>query len=296
MLFVGAGYDVCLYDLSTDQLAAAKVDIEKQLYELEKKELLRGTLSPAEQLAKISTTSDIGECMKNAFYIQECVWETLELKTEVFKKIDVHATNDQILASSTSTIPGSKFSSDMKHKNRFIVAHPVNPPFYVPLVELVPTPWTDSDVMTTAYAVMKIIGQSPVKLKKELAGFALNRIQYAILAECWRLIADDAIDVEDLDIVMRDGLGPRYAFLGPIEVTHLNAEGVEEYAHKYNKGYMNVCSTFGPTPSWEEPSLLAKVKEQCEAKVPLDKLGERRRWRDVRLAMLAKLKKQMKDE
>jgi len=258
--------------------------------------LLRGTLSPAEQLAKISTTSDISECMRNAFYIQECVWETLELKTEIFKKIDANATNNQILASSTSTIPGSKFSSDLKHKNRFIVAHPVNPPFYVPLVELVPTPWTDKDVMDTTYDVMKKIGQSPVRLKKEIVGFALNRIQYAILAECWRLVADDAIDVEDLDIVMRDGLGPRYAFLGPIELTHLNAEGVEEYSHKYNKGYMNVCSTFGPTPSWEEPSLLAKVKDQCEAKVPLDQLGERRRWRDVRLAALAKLKKQIEDE
>lgn len=66
-------------------------------------------------------------------------------------------------------------------------------------------------------------------MKKEIAGFALNRIQYAILAECWRLIADDAIDVEDLDIVMRDGLGPRYAFLGPIEVAHLNAEGERKH-------------------------------------------------------------------
>jgi len=231
--------------------------------------------------------------MKNAFYVQECVWETLESKTEIFKKIDACASVGQILASSTSTIPGSKFSADIKHRNRFIVAHPVNPPFYVPLVELVPTPWTDKEVMDITYDVMKKIGQSPVRLKKELVGFALNRIQYAILAECWRLIADDAIDVEDLDIVMRDGLGPRYAFLGPIEVTHLNAEGIEEYSHKYNKGYMNVCSTFGPTLSWEEPSLLAKIKDQCESKVPLEKLDERRRWRDVRLAALAKLKKQM---
>jgi L-gulonate 3-dehydrogenase len=296
MLFVGAGYKVCLFDVSMDQLKSAHVEIGKQLEELEAKKLLRGTLKPAEQLANISITSDISECMRGAFYIQECIWEKLESKKEIFATIDQHAQPEQILASSTSTIPGSKFSADMKLKNRFIVAHPVNPPFYCPLVELVPTPWTDKDVIDVAYEVMKKIGQSPIKIKKEVAGFVLNRIQYALLAECWRMVADGVADVEDIDIAMRDGLGPRYAFLGALELTHLNAEGVEEYSHKYNAGYMNVCSTFGPTPNWEEPALLDVVKKQCEAKVPMDKLAERRRWRDVRLAELALLKKRLDED
>lgn len=68
-------------------------------------------------------------------------------------------------------------------------------------------------------------GQKPVVLSREIEGFALNRIQYAILNECWRLIDDGILDVKDIDSVMSDGLGMRYAFLGPMETTHLNAEG-----------------------------------------------------------------------
>jgi L-gulonate 3-dehydrogenase len=72
---------------------------------------------------------------------------------------------------------------------------------------------------------MSEAGQKPVSLSREIEGFALNRIQYAILNECWRLIADDILSVKDIDSVMNDGLGMRYAFLGPMETAHLNAEG-----------------------------------------------------------------------
>lgn len=76
-----------------------------------------------------------------------------------------------------------------------------------------------------ARAIQEKIGQSPVVLNKEEAGFALNRIQYAILNECWNLIEDGVLSVQDVDAVMRDGLGMRYAFLGPLETAHLNAQG-----------------------------------------------------------------------
>jgi len=293
MLFAGVGYKVSIYDINKDQLAVALIDIEKQLQELKEKGLLRSNISPAEQLKSISVTGDLIDCMKNAVHIQECVWESLEAKAAIFKQIDAYAQSDQVLSSSTSTIPGSKFTSDLVHKNQCIVAHPVNPPFYCPLVEVVPTPRTDKWVIDRCMAIMKEIGQVPVEFKKEVLGFAVNRLQYALLAECWNLIADDILDVDGLDKVMSDGLGCRYAFLGPMEVTHLNANGVEEYAHKYNAGYLNVCKDLKPAPSWESPELLAKVKMQLEAKVPLDQLDERRRYRDVRLAALAKLKKDM---
>jgi len=293
MLFAGVGYKVSIYDINKDQLAVALIDIEKQLRELKEKGLLRSDISPADQLKSISVTGDLIDCMKNAVHIQECVWESLEAKTAMFKQIDAYAQADQVLASSTSTIPGSKFTSDLVHKNQCIVAHPINPPFYCPLVEVVPTPHTDKSVIDRCMAIMKEIGQVPVQFKKEVLGFAVNRLQYALLAECWNLIADDILDVDGLDKVMSDGLGCRYAFLGPMEVTHLNANGVEEYAHKYNQGYLNVCKDLKPAPSWESPELLAKVKMQLEAMVPLDQLEERRRYRDVRLAALAKLKKDM---
>ena len=72
---------------------------------------------------------------------------------------------------------------------------------------------------------MQEVGQKPVVLSREIEGFALNRIQYAILCECWRLIDANILSVQDIDSVMSDGLGMRYAFLGPMETAHLNAEG-----------------------------------------------------------------------
>jgi len=220
------------------------------------------------------------------------VWEDLELKRQLFKDMDAFAVEGQILASSTSTIPPSEFTYHLKHTKFCIVAHPTNPPFYCPLVELVPSPFTLPEVMDKTEKLMKEIGQVPVKLKKEIVGFALNRMQYALLAECWRLVKDGVMEVEDIDKCFKDGLGLRYAFLGPLEVTHLNAQGVEEYCQKYNSVYLQVNKDFGPPPSWEG-ELLEKVKKPLETQVPIEKLDDRRNWRDIRLAALAKLKKDL---
>lgn len=90
---------------------------------------------------------------------------------------------------------------------------------------------------------MNEIGQKPVLLSREIQGFALNRIQFAILTECWRLIAEDVLSVKDVDSVMKDGLGMRYAFLGPMETAHLNAEGDFANFSPLNL-YRFVCKTF----------------------------------------------------
>merc|ERR1711876_1489 len=111
-----------------------------------------------------------------------------------------------ILASSSSCIIPSLISADMVHKDQFIVAHPVNPPYHAPMVELVPASWTSQTIRDKARAMMKEVGQVPVSLSREVPGFVLNRMQYALLNECLRLILDDVVSAEDLDVVMRDGL------------------------------------------------------------------------------------------
>ena len=84
------------------------------------------------------------------------------------------------------------------------------------MTELVPAPWTNEFTRKTARAVIESVGQVPVSLSREVPGFVLNRIQYQILNECWRLVADKVVDVKDLDVVMKDGLGLRYAFMGQL--------------------------------------------------------------------------------
>lgn len=123
-----------------------------------------------------------------------------------------------------------------------IVSHPVNPPYYVPLVEIVPSPWTKPEIAIQTRKLMEEIGQKPVSLSREIEGFALNRVQYAILNEVWRLVADGILDVKDIDSVMSDGLGMRYAFLGAFETAHLNAEGMASYCDRYSKSIYAVCA------------------------------------------------------
>ncbi|KAL8191004.1 UNVERIFIED_CONTAM: Crystallin, lambda 1 [Gekko kuhli] len=119
--------------------------------------------------------------------LAECTPENLELKKKIFGQLDLLVSNNIILSSSTSCLLPTKLFTGLKHVKQCIVAHPVNPPYYVPLVELVPHPETDPCTLEKTYALMKKIGQSPVKLTKEIDGFVLNRLQYAIISEAWRL-------------------------------------------------------------------------------------------------------------
>ncbi|XP_043547848.1 lambda-crystallin homolog isoform X2 [Chiloscyllium plagiosum] len=173
----------------------------------------------------------------------------------------------------------------------------VSPTYFVPLVELVPHPETHAAVMEQTYALMKDIGQSPVKLNKEIDGFVLNRIQYAIIGESWRLVNDGVLSPEDVDLVMSAGLGMRYAFMGPFETIHLNAEGLKNYCERYAAGMKRVLSSFGPVPEFSGEAM-EKINQVVSQKIPPDpeNLSARRQWRDSRLAALAQLNKNMKSD
>lgn len=148
--------------------------------------------------------------------------------------------------------------------------------------------------MDRTYALMKKIGQSPVRVLKEIDGFVLNRLQYAVISEAWRLVEEEIVSPSDLDLVMSDGLGMRYAFIGPLETMHLNAEGVISYCERYSEGMKHVLSTFGPVPEFSGATV-ERVSEDMCMKVPDDPehLAARRQWRDDCLMKLSILKYQM---
>jgi len=301
MIFASVGYKVVLFDVEAKQVTAAIESIAKELKQFESEGVLRGDkLSAEEQATLISGTSSLAECVQDCVYIQECVPENLDLKIKVWSEIDSLVSSHTILASSTSCIVPSKISADLKNKARFIVAHPCNPPYHTPMVELVPAPWTDQDTRAKTRQIMAEAGQGPVSLSRELPGFVLNRMQYALLNECFRLIKDEVVSPQDLDVVMKDGMGMRYAFMGPMETIHLNAEGTQNYCDRYGETIYNVSSDSGPIPTaWrqeseDDKSTVAKIHSLMCDTVPLQDLNTRRLWRDQRLAALAKLKKQMK--
>uniref|UniRef100_A0A034WDQ4 Lambda-crystallin-like protein n=1 Tax=Bactrocera dorsalis TaxID=27457 RepID=A0A034WDQ4_BACDO len=294
MLFASVGYKVMLYDILPEQTSNALKEIEKELHELQTKGALRGTLSPAEQFSCISVTTDIAELVSNAIYLQECIPERLEWKRTLYTELADIVCSETIMASSTSTYMPSLFSEQMKqHRENVVVAHPLNPPYYIPLVEIVPAPWTKADVVTRTRELMLEIGQKPVTLTRQIEGFATNRIQYAILNEVWRLVADGVVSVADVDRVMTEGLGLRYALLGPLETAHLNADGVADYFQRFGAEVYAVSQTYGPTPKMEAGANLSKIAAECEEMVPRAQLPARRAQRDRFLRELCALKKQL---
>uniref|UniRef100_A0A8B9J6C7 L-gulonate 3-dehydrogenase n=1 Tax=Astyanax mexicanus TaxID=7994 RepID=A0A8B9J6C7_ASTMX len=293
MVFLSGGYKVKIYDNQPGQASRAIAEIKKQVEELQEAQMLRGKLSAANQLSLLSSHEDLSEALEGAFFVQECVFEELEAKKSVFQAVENHVGEGVVLSSSTSCLMPSNVFSLVQNRTRCIISHPVNPPYYVRLVELVPHPETLPVVMDMAYELMTEVGQAPVRILKEIDGFALNRVQYAIIAECWRLVKDGVISVKDIDLVMSEGLGMRYAFIGPIETMHLNApEGLEDYLKRYREGMRRVLSSFGPIPEFDGEAAARINKEICEL-IPNDQehLSARRERRDQLLMGLAKLKK-----
>lgn len=293
MLFVGAGYRVNLYDVVKKQVSEALVDIAQRLLGLEKSGMLRGEQSAEQQSKLVTGSDDLEECLRDVIYVQECVPESLEMKTAIFKDLDRLADVKTILASSSSAIPSSKFTESLAHRERCIIAHPVNPPYYMPLVELVPSPWTSPDVVERTRSLMTDLGQSPVTLKKEVRGFIQPRIQYAMIMECLKLVEDDVLDIDDVDKLIKDGLGMVFAFLGPFEMNHINNEGgIRSFFALEGEEVNVVASSLGSPVSMNSTTdLIKKISDRLTDVVPVERLVERRKWRDDRLAALARLRK-----
>jgi 3-hydroxyacyl-CoA dehydrogenase len=206
-------------------------------------------------------------------------------KQKLFAALDKAARPDAVLASSTSGIPASKFTKELAGRARCLVAHPVNPPYLVPLVELCPAPWTEPAAVTRTRALMSRAGQAPVTVNKEVTGFALNRLQGALLAEAFRLLADGVISPADLDATVKHGLGLRWSFMGPLETIDLNAPGgLADYCGRYGGLYAELQREMTPR-EWNE-ELVAKLQAARRADLPANMLAVRQEWRDRRLMAL----------
>lgn len=291
IVFARAGYRVDLWDAVPQALQGCRQLLQDNLADLASHGLIDET--PQTVLARIHTADSLAAALQDAILVQENVKETVEVKRAIFAEMDRLAAPQTILTSSTSWIPTSAFSEHLPGRDRILVAHPVNPPYLVPLVELAPAPWTSAATVERARDIYTRAGQSPVVLNKEITGFLLNRIQGAVLNEALNLYENGYATAADLDKVLKDGLGLRWSFMGPFETIDLNApEGVLDYARRYGHTYRDVAKTQAPN-EWNSETL-ERIEAERRAALPADQLGERARWRDNRLMGLIAHKRKQK--
>ena len=244
----------------------------------------------AELLARIRVASSLAEALENAGYIQENVFETIEAKRAIFSEIDAVVGADTLIGSSSSGIPSSAFTEHVACRSRCLVAHPANPPYLIPIVELVPAPWTQPETVKRVRELMTKAGQEPIELTREIQGFVLNRLQSGLLAEAWQLVAEGIASVADIDRTVSAGLGLRWSFMGPFETIDLNAPGgVADYAQRFGGLYREIRHSRGTTGNWDA-ALIGKVEAERREALPVDALGARAAWRDRRLMGLAREK------
>lgn len=283
LVFARAGWQVKMYDISAELLAGLpeKLHQESQI-------LVRHKLAEdANALVKtITFTHDLAEALNGADFVQENGPERLDAKLDIFATLDRLTPQDVPIASSTSSIVASLFSEQLAGRGRVLVGHPVNPPHLVPLVEVCGASWTKKAVLKKAYDIYASIGQVPVRVHKEIDGFVLNRLQGALLAEALKLVGEGIISVEDLDKTVKDGLGLRWAFMGPFETIELNAPaGAEDYFSRYGPVFAKMAKTPAGADVFDK-GWTQKIVKNWQGRLPESDIAGRSSWRNERLAAL----------
>ena len=289
IVFARAGHPVRLHDMDAATMAGSHAYIADRLSELAGFGLLDD--APETVLARITCEPNLADALRDVVLVQENIRETVEAKKAIFAQLDALAPPEAVLASSTSWLPASTFTPDLSGRGRCMVGHPTNPPYLVPLVELCPAPWTDPAAMERAHAIYTAAGQTPVTVRREIHGFLLNRVQAAVLDECFTLFEQGLASAEDIDKVLKEGLALRWSFMGPFETIDLNAPaGVIDYAKRY--GQQNKQAMAGGQPFEWGDDTVARVDIERRKQLPIADIGTRSAWRDRRLMALAAHKRQ----
>lgn len=255
-----AGIDVQVFDPHHDaqRLISEVMDNAERAYSIL-------TKAPLPKRGNLTFCTSLEEAVKGADWIQESVPEALELKRGVLTKIDAAAEPTALIGSSTSALLATDLQRDMKHPGRMFVAHPFNPVYLLPLVELVGGTRTEKSALESAREKLPTIGMTGIIIKKEIDAFVADRLMEAFWREALWLIKDDICDTETLDDVVRYSFGLRWAQMGLFETFRIagGAAGMRDFLTKY-----------GPCLSWPlsklmdvvdlDPELVEKIAAQSD--------------------------------
>ena len=235
MVFAGAGYDVVLYDVVPEALPKVLPNMRKDLTFLAERGL--GRLEDVEPaLDRVSTTLVMEDAVSDADFVLEAVIEDMTLKQQIFHDLDQMCAPEAVLATNTSVMSPTEIASRAECRERIIGTHWWNPPFLIPLVEVVQTAETAPWVIDLTMDLHRAIGKHPVHVKKDVPGFLATRLQHALWREAISIVENGIADAATVDESLKYGPGLRLPILAPLENADLVGLDLTEAIHDYVLG------------------------------------------------------------
>ena len=218
--FACADYRVYLHDINDDLLHNAREQIGKNLKLLAEHGIIAQTSIP-DTLHRIQSTTELSSAVETADYVVEAVTENLPLKQQIFQELDNLCQPHTILASNTTALMPSQIGLYTDRTDKILNTHYFNPPYLIPLVELIRSPNTSDETVSITYDLLTSIGKTPAIIEKEALGFVGPRLQAALIREAFAIVEQGIASAETVDLVVRNSFGRRLSVAGPFEVFEL---------------------------------------------------------------------------
>ena len=218
--FASAGYRVRLHDVTNEQLESARTQIEQNLNLLASNAIIQED-NISQTLHRIQTSTELEAVAENADFVVEAVTENLALKQQIFGKLDAICPPHTILASNTTALMPSQIGVNAERKDQILNTHYFNPPYLIPLVELIRSPDTSDETVEATFELLTAIGKTPAIIEKEALGFVGPRLQAALIREAFAIVEQGIASAETVDLVVRNSFGRRLSVAGPFEVFEL---------------------------------------------------------------------------
>jgi len=251
-IFALQGYSVVLMDVKEELLSKALEAVRSNLTLMAEKGIGRQEdIDPA--ISRIKTTIDMSEAANAVQFVVEAVFESLDLKQKILKELDASCPQDTILATNTSVISITEIAHKTRNRNRILGTHFWNPPYLIPLVEVIRGEETADWAMDRTYDLLKAVGKHPVRVNKDVPGFVGNRLQHALWREAISIVEQGIADASTVDECIKYGFGLRLPVLGPLENADMVGLDLTLAIHDYILKYVESS----PEPS---PILREKVE------------------------------------
>ncbi len=289
VVFARAGMAVRLHDPDGRRLHESRADLEDRLAGLAAADLLDESSHLV--AARVVPCERLTDAIAGSGHVQECAPEDAALKRALFAELDDGTPPEATIASSSSAIIASVIADHLAGRERCLVVHPGNPPYLLPVAEVVPAPFTSERAVLRVEELLRSAGMSPVRVRTEVEGFVFNRLQGAVLREAYCLVRDGVISPVDLDRVVSEGLGRRWAVVGPFATAELNTRGgIEAHAARLGPAYARMGAERGQHDPWT-PELVTRVAADVHRRLPPERWNEHVQLRDKALMVLERARR-----